>query len=287
MRPRPRLLLVALACLGMASISYGQLFPNAPWNRRAAPQMQSQSSCPGGVCPTNRAVYQPVRTVIQQAATSRHWTYPGPSIASHLADAEHAAQLRAKGISTAGMSQEQMLSLHDALHENRVVVPQKVKTVAPQVMPRVAQPMIAVPQATAKPLPASESTFGLSEFSAPSTSASVPKFVLAQVQEQPKREVSSEFKSSLIKAIAEARKSNKITLRDSVRLRIACISPAFVERAQDLAVTQLALNAEASEHVPISDDGVIQVEGINWEGLAKFMEVFVPLLITLLKAFGL
>lgn len=43
---RPRLLLVAIVCLGMTNASYGQMFPNAPWNRGAV----QSGGCPGGVC---------------------------------------------------------------------------------------------------------------------------------------------------------------------------------------------------------------------------------------------
>lgn len=121
-------------------------------------------------------------------------------------------------------------------------------------------------------------TFGLS--------VTIPDHVLGQVDSQPIK-VAESFKPTLLKAISDARKSGKLTLRESVRLRAACLSPAFVERAHELAVTQMAFSGEASDAVPMSEDGVIQVEGINWEGLAKFLEVFVPLLINLLKAFGL
>lgn len=172
------------------------------------------------------------------------------------------------------MSQEQLLSLHDALHENRFV-PRAVNVVAPQ--PVV--PQRAKPQPARTVLPVSQSTFGLGYATEP-----IPNHVLAQVGER--TEVRSEFKKSLLDAISAARRADKITLREAVQLRVACISPAFVERAQNLAVTQLAFSGEASEHIP-TENGVIQVEGINWEGLAKFLEVFIPLLVTLLKAFGL
>lgn len=121
-------------------------------------------------------------------------------------------------------------------------------------------------------------TFGLE--------TTIPSHVLGQVDTQPVK-VAESFKPALIKAISDARKSGKLTLRESVRLRAACLAPAFVERAHELAVTQMAFSGEASDAVPMSEEGVIQVEGINWEGLAKFLEVFVPLLINLLKAFGL
>lgn len=278
----PRIVLIAFVCFGMAGVSYGQLFPNAPWNRSTSRTVvRSSSSCPGGVCPTSQPAYQPARTVV----SSGHWTYPGPSIAHHLADAEHAAQLRAKGISTRGMSQEQMLSLHDALHENRVVVPNRVKTITPSPSVKLLPPVQQVVIPPSRPAAAaSESTFGLSY-----VETVIPKHVLAQVAEveDSRVEVADTFRGALAKAIRDARKSDKITARDAVRLRVAMLSPAFVERAHELAVSQVAFSGEESEFVPLDENGVVQTEGINWEGLAKFLEVFVPLLITLLKAFGL
>lgn len=125
---------------------------------------------------------------------------------------------------------------------------------------------------------ATDETFGLS--------TTIPDHVLGQVDTQPTK-VAENFKPSLLKAIVEGRKAGKISVRDAVKLRVACLSPAFVERAHELAVTQMAFNGEASTAVPMDDEGMIQTEGINWEGLAKFLEAFIPLLITLLKAFGL
>ena len=125
-----------------------------------------------------------------------------------------------------------------------------------------------------------EQTFGLTDAS---EQFSVPDHVLAQVA-VPVRDV---FKAELVKAVSLSRKAGKITARDAVKLRVAMLSPAFVERAHELAVMQVAFSGEASDAVPVDEDGMIQVEGINWEGLAQFLEVFVPLLINLLKAFGL
>ena len=121
-------------------------------------------------------------------------------------------------------------------------------------------------------------TFGLE--------TTIPNHVLGQIDSQPVK-VADSFRPSLLKAIAEGRKSGKLSVRDAVKLRVACLSPAFVERAHELAVTQMAFSGESSEFVPIDDDGMIESQGINWEGLAKFLEAFIPLLITLLKAFGM
>jgi hypothetical protein len=115
-------------------------------------------------------------------------------------------------------------------------------------------------------------------------SVELPKHVLGQIAEPA---VESGFRSEIVKAIQKARQSGKINARQAVRLRTATLSPAFAAEAQALAVTQMAFSGEDSEHLPMSDEGVVQVEGINWAGLAKFLEALVPLLLTLLKAFGM
>jgi hypothetical protein len=72
---------------------------------------QVSSSCPGGVCPTQtRYVSPPVATSIQNTVgiNRGHWSFPG-DIDSHLEN-DH-------GVSTAGMSRQQKLDLHDSLHE--------------------------------------------------------------------------------------------------------------------------------------------------------------------------
>lgn len=48
----------------------------------------------------------------QMQSSGNHWTYPG-DLASHLQGAH--------GVSVGGLTREQMLNLHDALHEGRKV----------------------------------------------------------------------------------------------------------------------------------------------------------------------
>lgn len=146
----------------------------------------------------------------------------------------------------------------------------------------------AAPQPTKAPeLPrpvSSGVTFGLDDIYS-AKAAEIPKHVLAQVDE-PAEVAEDPFRKSLIKAIADARKKGTINLRDAVKLRVATLSPAFIERAQELAVTQVAFSGIESSDVPMDADGVVQVEGINWEGLALFLEKLIPLILSLLKAFG-
>jgi hypothetical protein len=111
-----------------------------------------------------------------------------------------------------------------------------------------------------------------------------PPSIVAESQQV---QVKDSFRLNLIKAIQTQRQAGKITAREALKLRMACLSPAFLERAHDLAIIQIACSGEVSDAVPMTADGMIQVEGIDWDGLIKFMEAFIPLLIKLLTAFGL
>lgn len=298
-----RVVLALVAVVMVSQVADAQIFRRAIQRTRSVVQ-----GCPNGVCPT---VQTPQRSVQTLVPTS-HWTYPG-TIDGHLRSTH--------GVSAAGMSREQMLNLHDALHEGRslsVLQTQQTGNLMlnggvafPQAIQRVTQPVqqvaptqkMQLPAKAVSPAKTPSATFGLSSSSmtipshvlaqiAPDVSfgleTTIPEHVLAQVDTASAPvKVSESFRTSLRKAIVEARKAGKITLRDATRLRVACLSPAFLERAQELAVVQIAASGEPSDSVPLNDEGMVEVEGINWDGLAKFLEVFVPLLITLLKAFGL
>lgn len=184
---------------------------------------------------------------------------------------------------------------------NRVLAPVQTPTLAPALPPvqECVDGTCTMPQASVEPIPsvrpepmtpqtapiervAFPVLFGLNDLS----STQIPDHILAQVDE-PKAVARDSFRKNLVKAIEQARKDKKITIREAARLRVATISPAFVERAHDLAVVQIAFSAETSDAVPVDTEGVIQVEGIDWDGLIKFLEAFIPLLLSLLKAFGM
>jgi hypothetical protein len=259
-----RRLPVTLVCAVFAAFLFAD-FADAQLFRRNIQRTRTvQSVCPGGVCPT--------ATTTRQAIVSRgHWSYPG-TISGHLQGTH--------GVSTAGMTREQMLDTHDALHEGRYARPTSTIRVAPTptLTPVVAPAPTSIMQRVTRP---SDETFGLGE----TVAIEIPKHVLAQVDE-PQAVAEEPFRKSLTKAIADARKKGTINFRDAVKLRVAMMSPAFVEKAKELAVTQVAFSGVESDDVPMNADGAIEVEGINWEGLAAFLEKLVPLILALLKAFG-
>ena len=136
---KPTVLISVFLCLvTLVTTADAQLFRNAPWNR-----VRTQSNCPGGICPTSNAT----RTVVRSNA---HWTYPG-TIEGHLQSTH--------GMAVTGMSREQMLSMHDAIHEGRAVAsPVAVQPVVySPPLPKAAPP----PKPVVQSLP-SGSMFGLS-----------------------------------------------------------------------------------------------------------------------------
>lgn len=95
-------------------------------------------------------------------------------------------------------------------------------------------------------------------------------------------EATTSFHRAVIQAAAKAVRDGQLRRADLIRLRVAMISPAFRQQAEDLAVVQMS--ASGSDNVPIGDDGRVDRASINWEGLAAFLERLLPLLLALLDA---
>jgi hypothetical protein len=87
--------------------------------------LESAKALPSGVVATQGPVIKAAKVAASAPSLivnrPGHWTYPG-TINGHL-ESTH-------GVSTAGMSREQMLDLHDALHEGSVVAPSAGRPVA-------------------------------------------------------------------------------------------------------------------------------------------------------------
>lgn len=80
-----------------------------------------QVYCPNGNCPVQYQptyTYQPYTYRFRQVPrTNSHWTFsPERTISDHLRNTHK--------VSSSGMTTEQMLSLHDALHEGRASIKQ-------------------------------------------------------------------------------------------------------------------------------------------------------------------
>lgn len=275
---KPFLMFLAL-CIMLPEATEAQVFPNAFWN---------QSSCSGSVSRTGLFT-----RMAQRRATRIQSRYQTSCSGLN----QTAVQTSCSGMAYSSYSVVSPTSV--VTNEVTPTSPVCNGPYCPLPSPTSFVPLPSVPGKTYTPT--SSDLFGLS---ASNDSLEIPKHILAQVAYEPTFglgeipnhilaqidqpvKVAESFRPTLLKAIAEGRKTGKLSFRDAIRLRVAMLSPAFVERAHELAVTQIAMSGEASDAVPMNEEGMVEAEGINWEGLAKFLEAFIPLLITLLKAFGI
>ena len=90
----------------------------------------------------------------------------------------------------------------------------------------------------------------------------------------------NKFRSALLKAAQEAAKKGELKRIDVVRLRVATLSPAFLERAEMLAKVQMSASGE---DVPVDEDGRIEIR--DWDAFLQFLIKLLPLLLKLLDAF--
>lgn len=95
---------------------------------------------------------------------------------------------------------------------------------------------------------------------------------------------SDNFHRSVIKAASKAVRDGKLKRVDLVRLRVAMLSPAFRERALDLAVIQMS--ASGADGLELDENGLIDRASIDWEAFAAFLEKLLPLILQLIQAFG-
>jgi len=290
---------IAICCCFAAPVEAGRGIFKRFQNKQAG----SADGCPGGVCPTDSNVQVSTEPTPPPRSTTRgHWSYPG-TIDSHL-EGTH-------GVATAGMTREQKLDYHDALHEGRAPTKSSYSYYGPSVTKssktsygssggssgsfrvggRDKDGYIITSIGVARTV-TTTSDCGCDTVVAPApvvvttVTPTLAPTVASAVSTPVAVKAKNQFREELVKAIQSARKAGKITVVEAAKLRTATLSPAFVERAHDLAVTQIAFSGEVNENVPVNAEGAVQVEGINWEGLTKFMEALVPLLIMLLKAFG-
>lgn len=118
-------------------------------------------------------------------------------------------------------------------------------------------------------------------------STPVTATAMAMSPEVTQAELSSgnNFSRAIVKAAVAAQRSGTISRVDLFRLRVAMLSPSFRQQAEELAIIQMAASGEETPF-QYAEDGTIIRTAIDWEGLAAFLEKLLPLILTLLKAFG-
>ena len=112
----------------------------------------------------------------------------------------------------------------------------------------------------------------------------LPCTLQAQDTPPPKQDVAEQvsrnpFRQALLKAADAAAKKGELRRLDVVRLRVATLSPAFLERAEELAKIQMAASGE---EVPIGEDGKIEIR--DWAEFGAFLEKLLTLILRLFDA---
>lgn len=250
---------------------------------------QVSSSCPGGMCPTSSApaAFQsaPVANVVQMPFKAvdnarGHWSYPG-TIDSHL-ESTH-------GVSTAGMSRQEKLNLHDSLHEGTA---QNVAVSVPRA--NYVAPFVSnYPSYTTQS--GGGSTGGLGSVGSRSggstggfgigtvlpDGAIVTSVGVTQPSQASSLEVTqlrigdrSSFRKSLLAAGRKARDAGEITSLEFFLLSAASRNPATLEKMQ------------AAVHEAAIEEGLATTQAIDWDSLITFIEKLIPIIIKLIELFG-
>lgn len=100
------------------------------------------------------------------------------------------------------------------------------------------------------------------------------------------------FRRNLIRAAVKLSQSNgedRISRADVLKIRLATMAPAMLEKAQKLAVIQMAASGDetvGTDIVPIDEDGKIVEASIDWDKLISFLERLVPIILQLIDAFS-
>lgn len=250
------------------------------------------SSCPGGNCPTSSApaAFQsaPVANVVQMPFKAvdnarGHWSYPG-TIDSHL-ESTH-------GVSTAGMSRQEKLNLHDSLHEgtaqNVAVSVPRANYVAPFVSNYSSYTVQSGGGSTGG-LGSTGSQSGGSTgnlwigkvLSDGSVVTSVGVTQPSQASQASSLEVTqlrigdrSSFRKSLLAAGRKARDAGEITSLEFFLLSAASRNPATLEKMQ------------AAVHEAAIEEGLATTQAIDWDSLITFIEKLIPIIIKLIELFG-
>jgi hypothetical protein len=146
------------------------------------------------------------------------------------------------------MSREQMLDLHDSLHEGKVVksakpAPFGIGSVLPDgsVVVSIGPSAYGVPTMEAVPM------LGVSD--------------------------RIKFRRSLLQAARQARDSGEITSLEYFLISASSRSPRVIEQLQ------------AAVHEAAIEEGMASVDAVDWDALIAFIEKLIPIILKLLPLF--
>lgn len=97
-------------------------------------------------------------------------------------------------------------------------------------------------------------------------------------------EAGVKFHRALIKAAVKANKDGKLKRAELFKLRVAMLSPAFRQHAEELAILQMS--ASGSDNVPMTPEGAVDRASIDWDALLAFLEKLIPIILQLIEMFG-
>ena len=268
--------LLALAILLLPSVAQAQLFP-----RLRAFNIQPNkvsSSCPGGICPTNIPSYASTANT-----GSGHWSFPG-TITNHL-ESEH-------GVSTAGLTRQEQLNLHDSLHEGGS--PQSVVRSVPGRAPQTTTyyyPSPSTPLIGAVANYGSTGSQGLGstgsrvvQSSGGSTGSTGSSVIASDSVTVLRLGDRAKFKRNLMQA-AKARVQPGVT--DPAELEPGKITQDQYD-ALNFAIKfpGVAQKIEAALHETAIENGLASAQAIDWDKLADFIERMIPIILKLIDLFS-
>lgn len=101
-------------------------------------------------------------------------------------------------------------------------------------------------------------------------------------------EAKDSFHRNVILAAVEKRRAGELSRRDVLRLRVAMLSPAFRQKAKDLAIMQMSLSgsdAVGTDVAPTGSDGKIKPAAIDWDALLNFIKEIIPMIMQIIEIF--
>lgn len=94
----------------------------------------------------------------------------------------------------------------------------------------------------------------------------------------------NKFHRAVIKAAIKLVDEKKMRRVELIRLRVAMMSPAFRQQAEDLAIIQMSASGEGDD--PRDESGRIDRAAIDWDAIIAFIEKLIPLIMRLIDAFS-
>jgi len=102
----------------------------------------------------------------------------------------------------------------------------------------------------------------------------------------PEKTSETPLRRAFLQAVRDARKAGTITAKDAVTLRVSSFSPAFMDQGEQVAVTPMVMSG-GDEALPMSADGTIDRASIPWGNFGAFLQKLLPIILELIKLFGL